>query len=146
VAYRSTYVPNRNPAVPTVTVMSGPTPSLPDASSPTGGAATLVEGIAPGSALAFRVAWPDSSKESFVAFDPGTQSLGTQTEDLRVSYFGTGGSWAHDHLGRRGDDGVHFVDNTWTAPREPGRFFLWFVLRDSRGGVSFAQVTIQLTP
>ncbi len=75
-----------------------------------------------------------------------TLTLDMQRESLRVSWFATGGAFAHDVTGRAQTDTETFTQNVWTAPESPGPVYLWAVLRDDRGGVDFAAAEIDVTP
>jgi hypothetical protein len=57
---------------------------------------------------------------------------------MRVSWFATAGSFAHEITGRAEDETATSSDNVWTAPTMGGPVHLWIVLRDSRGGSDFA--------
>ena len=38
------------------------------------------------------------------------------------------------------------ADNVWVAPSAAGPVHLWLVLRDSRGGVDFAEYELDVSP
>ena len=100
--------------------------------------------------MTLQASWTDDSSESFLVYDITAHDLATQQESLRLSWFATAGVFMHDRSGRSGDEivmyGQNFTQNVWTAPLTPGLVHLWFVLRDSRGGVDFAEAQINVTP
>jgi hypothetical protein len=97
-----------------------------------------------GARVVLRAAWPPESAEAYVAFDPASQSVAPRREAMRVSWFSTGGSFESDRTGRAEDDPASFTENAWTAPDVPGAVHLWRVLRDSRGGVAFDEVVVEV--
>jgi len=64
---------------------------------------------------------------------------------MRVSWFAVGGSFRDDCTGRDAADLVTTSENECTAPAASGSYPLWVVLRDSRGGVSWATVEVRVT-
>lgn len=78
-----------------------------------------------------------SGAEPYLRFDPETRELATQREQIRVSWFATGGELAEDVVGRDATETKRQVDNTWTAPAKAGEVRLWLVIRDERGGVGW---------
>ena len=70
----------------------------------------------------------------------------TQRESLRLSWFATGGRLPARRTGRSetDTDTDRSPQNIWTAPPTPGLVHLWLVLRDSRGGVDFAEAQIDV--
>lgn len=63
-------------------------------------------------------------------------------ERLYVSWFTTGGGFTSDRSGNDGTPGDPF-ENDWLPPRDGGRFQLWVVAHDIRGGVSWMQHEIE---
>jgi hypothetical protein len=147
-AYSSGYLPNQNPAVASLAVVSadgGTTTIAPDAPDagpppalPAGGETTL------------RVAWPVcpqtvaacSGAETYIYIDPTTKQIATGRESIVASWYASAGTFALDRVGRAGTDSALSVDDTWTAPASAGTVHLWVVLRDARGGVGWASYTI----
>jgi hypothetical protein len=144
--YATDYKPNNNPTIATAVLDPGAagTPLFtagqmtppPPASVPAGQPITL------------EVSWTDDAAESFLVYDITSHTLMTQGESLRLSWFATGGVFEHDRTGRSGTETDAFTStqNGWIAPTTPGLVHLWFVLRDSRGGVDFAEAQIDVTP
>jgi hypothetical protein len=154
-AYGRLYHPNANPQ--------------PAIGTPSGVVSTLK--AAPSSTLTLRASWPactdvcgdmicsadedakscpgDCSPpigcdgaETYVLFDAGSQSVVATREAMSASWFSTDGTFASDRTGVLGDDPTTFSDVTWTAPSAPTTVFVWVVLRDDRGGVGYARLTI----
>jgi hypothetical protein len=98
-----------------------------------------------GQFVTLKASWTDETAESFLVYDIPSLSLVTQREALRLSWFATAGTLQHDRSGRTGAETDTFTENVWTAPETPGLVHLWFVLRDSRGGVDFAEAQIDVT-
>jgi hypothetical protein len=77
--------------------------------------------------------------ERYVNFDLSTQTVVDQREGIDVSWFATAGTFTQDRTGRAGTDDATTSDDQWTAPTSLGDASLWVVLRDDRGGVSWAE-------
>jgi hypothetical protein len=122
-AYRTMYVANQSPALAP--------PAVP---------AT----VAAGSTVTLEATWPDAAVESFLYFDPDAQVLVTRRESMRLSWFATAGELAVDASAVAEDDPTRSVSTTWRAPAAPGPATLWFVLRDSRGGLATETVTVDV--
>jgi hypothetical protein len=80
--------------------------------------------------------------EMFAYFDPVGQVVVDRREAMRVSWFATAGSFRDDHTGRREEEADDYSDNSWTSPSTLGDVWLWVVLRDSRGGVSWGSYAL----
>lgn len=136
--YNATYTINQNPTIAALTL------------DPDGAAAALLGGapamIAAGATVTLEAAWPAEAAESYPAWDVVGRALATRREALRVSWFATAGEFAHDRTGRAEDDPASTTRNTWTAPAAAGTVHLWIVLRDSRGGLDFAEATLTVGP
>jgi hypothetical protein len=102
--------------------------------------------VAAGQTVALEAAWPDGTAEPFLVYDVASRTLVTQTESLRLAWFVTGGELQFDATGRSETEVETFTRNNWTAPTTPGPVHLWTVLRDSRGGIDFAEAEIDVTP
>ncbi len=85
--------------------------------------------------VTLRAAWPASSVESYLYFDPAAQMLVERRESMRVSWFATGGSLAVDASAVGEADSATEVSTTWHTPAA-GRAWIWVVLRDARGGIA----------
>src|SRR5262249_35666796 len=96
------------------------------------------DGIAAGSQVTFTASWTPESAEGYPAYDLAKLALVDRRESLRVSWFATAGTFAHDRTGRGEEEPEPTSENRWTAPKASGPVHLWLVLRDSRGGVDFA--------
>ncbi len=110
----------------------------------------LVEpSVAPGAAVDLTVTWPDCASgcgggEAYVVWDPDAKELVDRREAISATWFATGGTFDVARNGRTGDDPATELVNGWTAPEEGGEVWIGVVLRDERGGVGFAGVTIQV--
>lgn len=124
--FRSRYVRNKNPRV----VLSLEQNGLPL------DAARLV----PGSVVTLRARWTPDDAESFVAYDPVTQTLLPRREAMRVSWFSTAGQISLPVTGRDETDAVTDTSTELTLPPVPGPVTLFAVLRDSRGGQAVATI------
>ena len=136
-AYREQYTANKNPVIARVLVsLDGTTAVDVPATVPSGQEAT------------FEVLWTADSAESFPVFDRATRALVTTRESLRVSWFGTDGTFEHDHTGAAADDTSTSTQNLWTAPAVTAAetVHMWVVLRDSRGGTAVQGFDIDVTP
>ena len=91
--------------------------------------------VAANSDVTLRAAWPASSAEAYLYFDPRSQSLVDRREALRVSWFATGGALAVDATAVGELDDATEVSTTWHTP-PAGPAWIWIVLRDSRGGIA----------
>jgi hypothetical protein len=132
VQYAMTYQANQNPM-------------LMPLSATVDGAPVALDALPAGRDVQFEVGWPAESAESFPVFELSAAGLVTHRESLRVSWFATGGSFAHEVTGRDEDDTGTTTDDVWTAPTTAGPVHLWVVLRDSRGGIDFAAYDLRVT-
>jgi hypothetical protein len=82
--------------------------------------------------------------ERYVRLDPVSGDLVDAREGMAVAWFATGGTFAFDRAGRKGDDVAVTSENTWQAPNVAGPVTMWVVLRDDRGGVGWKQVTLDV--
>ncbi|HEY1558279.1 MAG TPA: hypothetical protein VGF94_25810 [Kofleriaceae bacterium] len=118
--YLNLYVANANP---TLAIATPPT-------------------VAAGSAIALVASWQPADAETYLDYDPVSETLVTRREAMHVSWYATGGALPVDASEIDEDDLSTSVSTTWTAPASPGTVYLWFVLRDSRGGVATASATV----
>ncbi len=84
--------------------------------------------------------------ERYLAFSLETRQLSEQREVMRTSWFAAdnGGSFRDDRTGRDATDLTTFSENEYTAPRAPGVYPIWVVVRDNRGGVAWQSVRIRV--
>jgi hypothetical protein len=95
--------------------------------------------VSPGSPFLLELAWTAASSESYLVWNAPAAELETHRETLSVSWFATAGAFDHDRTGRGEDDADQPTRNVWRAPLAPGIVHFWVVLRDSRGGIDFAE-------
>jgi hypothetical protein len=103
-----------------------------------------LDALPAGQDVRFEVEWRAEDAETFVTFDSATQALVGRREAVRVFWYATSGTFASDVTGRAEGDEATTVSNVWTAPSEGGTFWLWVVVRDSRGGIDFATYAIEV--
>jgi hypothetical protein len=89
-------------------------------------------------------AWPPTAAETYLYYDPRSQTLIERREAMRVSWFTTGGTITVDASAVGDDDDATSVSTTWHTPAA-GTAWIWFVLRDSRGGIAVQvrQITVE---
>ena len=127
--FRSEYKRNTNPTL------------LPIEARLESGGTLLLSEVPRGARVVLRATWRPEDAESYALFDVRSQLIVTRRESLRVSWFTTAGSYAHDRSGRTDAEPESFTENVWTAPDDARTSHLAFVLRDARGGVAFATAT-----
>ena len=138
--FRERYVRNANP---TIEAMVG-TDGAALVTSETDASASSQ--VAAGSSIDLAAHWPACASapcggsEPYAWFDPRARVLVERREAMRVSWFASGGAFARGHSGRTEDDVATFATTTWTAPTTPGSHYVWIVLRDDRGGTTWATV------
>ncbi len=141
--YASDYTPNANPTLEDLVLdPAGAATALYAA----GTTAPPPANVSPGQEVTLQADWSDDTAETFLVWDVVSKTLVMQRESLRLSWFATAGAFAHDATGRTSSETEAFTQNIWTAPADPGPVYLWTVLGDSRGGVDFAAVEIDVTP
>ncbi len=134
--YSTRYTANNDPMIDHTDVV--------DAS---GNRFSLDAGLVPlpaNTAVSIETVFADGASETFPVYSAETDSLVDQQESLRVSWFATGGSFQHDRT--TVDAAPWSSSNTWTTPTDEQPYYLWLVLRDSRGGVSYKSYQIAITP
>lgn len=82
--------------------------------------------------------------ERYLAYDVTTLRLVERREAVRVAWYATGGELDEPRTGRAEGDAETTTDNTWVAPSEPGRVYLWLVVRDDRGGTGFESYAFEV--
>jgi len=80
--------------------------------------------------------------ETYLLFDPVSQSLTTRREGMSAAWYRTGGILDEERTGRASDDAAPFSDNGWTAPEAPGSVLVWAVVRDDRGAAGWAALSV----
>jgi len=100
--------------------------------------------IAPGSVVTVEATFVSGSAEVFPVYDSKSEALVDQQESLHLSWFVTGGTFQHDRTGVAAGEVAVSTSNQWTAPAQPGDYFLWLVLRDSRGGTDYKSYRIRV--
>jgi hypothetical protein len=108
------------------------------------GAESAFTSAARGETVSLRVHWPDGDAETYAYYDPATVSVVDRRESMRASFFATGGSFDLDTSGRDEGDATSYAENTFHAPSDAGVVHVWVVLRDSRGGVAFTSVDVDV--
>lgn len=131
--YLARYQANHNPTIYSLAATSS-------------GAPVSTDAVPAGSTVTFELAWAAAGAEPFVVFDREAQAIVDARESLRASWFTTAGEFEDDRTGRDAADPETSTANAWTAPSEPGRVFLWAVLRDSRGGLDFIEWAVEVVP
>lgn len=87
--------------------------------------------------------WPAEAAESYLYYDALAQRLVTRREAMRVSWFATAGAIAVDASAVGEDEDATSVSTIWHTPAT-GDAWLWLVLRDSRGGVAWQELHVQV--
>lgn len=110
------------------------------------GVPTSLTAIPSGARVTLEASWPDTSAETFAYFNPVAQVVTTQRESMQVAWYSTGGALDSESTGRSSEDPATTTDDGWGAPSTAGTVHLWVVLRDSRGGVDFAEYDLAVGP
>ncbi|HET7544784.1 MAG TPA: hypothetical protein VFK05_33180, partial [Polyangiaceae bacterium] len=127
------YLPNGNPQLaPLVASVAG---------QPVG-----LDAIHSGARVELEVGWSAEDAEQYAYFDRVAQAISTRREAMSVSWYVSAGELDTETTGRSEEDPTLTSDNAWLAPTLPELVILWIVLRDSRGGVDFAQYPITVQP
>lgn len=100
--------------------------------------------VAPGASYELEAAWTPETPETFPVWTASSESLDQHRESLSVAWYATGGSFTHDSTGRGEEETELSTENVWTAPTEPGIVHFWIVVRDSRGGLDFAEASVSV--
>ena len=140
------YSPNQNPRLAQVTLTPPGAAAAMLAPVVDGQPAPAATPVSPGQRVTLEASWAAEAAESFPVYDIRTATLTPQREALRVSWFATGGVFDHDVTGREAEDATLATANDWVAPEAGGPVHLWLVLRDSRGGVDFAEFALEVAP
>jgi hypothetical protein len=140
------YSPNQNPVLAQLTLTAAGAAAVALAPLASGQPAPAAMQVTAGQRVTLTASWPAEVAETFPVYDLQTVTLVPQREALRVAWFVTAGELDHDATGRDQDDPALSTANDWLAPLTPGPVHLWLVLRDSRGGVDFAEFALEVTP
>lgn len=152
--YLRDYVANANPAITAAALARGggaDEPLVPLEDDPAAAPAR----VAPGETVELTVRWPAcdaapcGGAEPYLWFDPRARVLAPRREAMRVSWLATAGAFAIGHSGRTEDEttaGLADARERWTAPAEPGAVHVWAVLRDDRGGATWATFRVDVAP
>jgi hypothetical protein len=128
-AFAAAYTLNQNPQLlPLTATVSG--------------APVALTAIPAGARVTLEASWPAASAETFAYFDPSSQTVTSQRESMQVAWYASAGTLDTESTGRASDDMTTATDDGWSAPGSAGTAHLWVVLRDSRGGVDYAQVDL----
>jgi hypothetical protein len=100
--------------------------------------------VTAGSVVSIVASFVAGSAETFPVYDAQSETLVDQQESLHMSWFVTGGTFEHDRTGVASGEVASSTSNQWTAPAQPGDYFLWLVLRDSRGGTDYKSYELQV--
>ncbi|HTU59119.1 MAG TPA: hypothetical protein VMF89_11810 [Polyangiales bacterium] len=123
-AYRERYTANQSPVLRELSITHNGEP-------------VELGAIPVRSQLQLHSGWSVASEEPYVVYDRGERSLKDRTEALRLAWFTSSGSLAEDTTSAR--DAV----NQYLTPDQPGLVHIWLVLRDDRGGVSYATYELE---
>jgi len=80
------------------------------------------------------------SAEPYVVYSAEDSRLYDAVEDLTVWWYVTGGRLSHGSRAVTGGEAV----STWSAPDEPAEVYGWMILRDSRGGLTWTHLAIDV--
>jgi hypothetical protein len=135
--------PNANPQVDAVTSGAGSSLAM-------DGAGT--NAVAASQHLDLRASWAScdplapscTGSEGYAFLDPQTHAVVHVREQIRVSWYATGGTFDDDTTGRDATDTTPYTDDGWTAPATAGTVTLWVVIRDDRGGVGWRSLTLNV--
>jgi hypothetical protein len=101
--------------------------------------------VPPDADVTLTASWPAGAAESYLYYEPLSQTLVTRREAMRLSWFATGGRLAVDASAVGETELATRVSTTWHSPAA-GPATLWLVLRDSRGGIASQTVRVDVAP
>lgn len=116
--FRERYLPNQNPGILDLGVV-----------------------VSTPSEIRLRAEWAPEDAEAFVVHDRRESDLDDAVDSLRVSWFSTSGAFASDRTSPEGDDSG--AENSF-FPDDSGPVHVWAVLRDSRGGMDWRTLDLDL--
>jgi hypothetical protein len=102
--------------------------------------------VGPSSSYELEVSWADDSPEPFPVWNGPTKTVDMHREAMSVSWYATAGEWDHDRTGRGETEPELTTRNRWTSPATASLVHFWIVLRDSRGGIDFAEAILEVRP
>ncbi len=130
-AFAAAYRPNQNPRLLPLTATLDRAP-------------VALTAIPSGARIVLEASWPAASAETFAYFDPASQTVTSQRESMQVAWYASSGALDTASTGRASNDPETTTDDGWNAPGAAGTVHLWIVLRDSRGGVDFAEYDLEV--
>jgi hypothetical protein len=89
------------------------------------------------------VVWQDANGDGV---DGVSDTVTTKREAMSIAWYASAGTLDTESTGRAEDDPTLSTDNGYATPITAGPAHVWVVLRDSRGGVDFADVPVDVTP
>lgn len=101
--------------------------------------------VAAGTDVMLTASWPAEAAETYLYYEPLSQTLVRRREAMRLSWFATGGSLAVDASAVAEDDPATTVSTIWHTPAA-GTAHVWLVLRDSRGGIATQTLRVAVQP
>ena len=101
--------------------------------------------VPPDTNVTLTASWPADAVETYLYYDPLSQTLVTRRESMRLSWFSTGGALAVDASAVAETDASTSVSTTWHTP-PAGTAYVWLILRDSRGGIASQTVRVEVAP
>jgi hypothetical protein len=119
--YQTNYVANRNPVLAPLAIPTS---------------------IAADTDVTLTASWDEP--ESYLYYDPQTQTLVVRREAMRISWFATAGELPVDATAVSETDPATSASIRWHAPSTPGPAWIWLVLRDSRGGIATQTIAITI--
>jgi len=87
-----------------------------------------------------------AGQEDYLWLDVQEGQLGTRHESISVAWYATAGVYADERTGVPEAERSDHTSNEWTAPHQAGEVTLWTVIRDSRGGVGFREIKVNVGP
>lgn len=105
----------------------------------------MLPSVAPETDVMLTASWPAAAAETYLSYEPLSQTLVTRREAMRLSWFATGGTLAVDASAVAEADPTTTVSTRWHTPAA-GTAYLWLVLRDSRGGIATQTLRVAVEP
>jgi hypothetical protein len=85
-----------------------------------------------------------TGSEGYAYLDPETHIVVQAREEIRVSWFATGGTFDDDRTGRDASDPTPYTSDGWSAPTTTGPVYIWLVIRDDRGGSGWRSYVVDV--
>jgi hypothetical protein len=135
--------PNQNPQIDAVSDATLGTLSL---------AGAGVNTVNPLQRLDLRASWAAcdptavscTGSEGYAYLDPESHLVVQAREEIRVSWFASGGTFDDDRTGRAAGETTPYTNNGWSAPSASGTVYLWVVVRDDRGGTGWRSYAVEV--